>query len=228
MNVLVADANRMARELMVQALDQQPEIDTVSSVACLGEALEAAKQTDVHVALVSGRLQGGQLSGFGLVQQLRDCCPSTRAVLLLEEATPDLVVNAFRVGARGIFTHKWGLEMLYKCVLTVHRGQVWADKGELTALLDAFYQTTALRVVDVGGTKLLSKREEEVVILVSEGLSNREIARKLGLSEHTVKNHLFRIFERLGVSSRVELVLYALNSSRLAAQEPGSTRMAAA
>jgi DNA-binding NarL/FixJ family response regulator len=228
-NVLVADANRITRELMVQALEQQPEIDVVSSVASLGEALEATKQTAVHVALISGKLQGEPLSGFGLVQQLRHSCPNTRAILLLEEGTPDLVVYAFRVGARGVFTRdKWGLEMLYKCILTVNQGHVWADKSELTALLDAFYHTTALRVTDARGANLLSKREKQVVILVSEGMSNREIARKLGLSEHTVKNHLFRVFERLGVSSRVELVLYALNSSRRAEEDELPTALVGA
>ncbi len=219
MNVLVADANRMARELMVQALEQHPEIDVVSSVASPGDALEAMKQAEVHIALISGKLQGGPLSSFGLVQQLRHCYPNIRAILLLEEGAPDLVVNAFRVGARGVLTRdRWGLEMLYKCILTVHQGHVWADKSELTALLDAFYNTTALCVTDARGIHLLSKRQEQVVVLVSEGLSNREIACKLGLSEHTVKNHLFRVFEKLGISSRVELVAYALNSSKRVAE----------
>jgi DNA-binding NarL/FixJ family response regulator len=118
--------------------------------------------------------------------------------------------------------------MLYKCILTVHQGHVWADKSDLTSLLDAFYHTTALRVTDARGTNLLSKREEQVVVLVSEGLSNREIARKLGLSEHTVKNHLFRVFEKLGVSSRVELVSYALNSSKRAAEKEPPAALAGA
>jgi DNA-binding NarL/FixJ family response regulator len=228
-NVLVADAKRIGRELMVHALDGHPKINVVSSVSSLSEALGATQRSEVHVALVSGKVQDGLLNGFELVRQMRHYSPNTRAVMLLEENAPDLVVNAFRVGARGIFTHeKWGLEMLYKCVLTVHQGHVWADKSELTALLDAFYNTTALCVTDARGINLLSKREEQVVILVSEGMSNREIARKLELSEHTVKNHLFRVFERLGISSRVELVSYVLSSSKRAAGDELTATLAGA
>jgi DNA-binding CsgD family transcriptional regulator len=73
-----------------------------------------------------------------------------------------------------------------------------------------------LHVVNAQGVELLSKREEEVVGLVANGLINREIAEQLGISEHTVKNYLFRIFDKLGVSTRVELVLYALSSPKTA------------
>jgi len=73
-----------------------------------------------------------------------------------------------------------------------------------------------VRLVDNDSANLLTKREEDLVRLVADGLSNRDIARKLNLSEHTVKNYIFRIFEKLGVSNRVELVLYALSNSRRA------------
>ena len=78
------------------------------------------------------------------------------------------------------------------------------------------HTNTTLRVVDAQGSNLLSKREEDVVHLVAEGLGNREIAQQLNLSKHTVKNYLFRIFDKLGVSNRVELVLYAVaNPSKI-------------
>jgi DNA-binding CsgD family transcriptional regulator len=71
-----------------------------------------------------------------------------------------------------------------------------------------------MRVVNADGLRLLTKREEDVVRLLAEGLQNREIAHELNLSEHTVKNYLFHIFDKLGVSSRVELILYAVSSSK--------------
>lgn len=215
MKVLLADGRIMGRELMLHALEVHSQIEVVGCTASLGEALTIANQIDIDVALVSSRLQEGPLSGLGLVHELRQSRPDTRAVLLLEECTPQVIVDAFRVGARGVLMPgKSGLQMLYKCVLTVHEGHVWADKNELNALVEAFYSTTPLRITNVMGANLLSKREEQVVRLVCEGMSNREIACELGLSEHTVKNHLFRMFEKLGVSSRVELVLYAVSSSR--------------
>jgi DNA-binding NarL/FixJ family response regulator len=88
---------------------------------------------------------------------------------------------------------------------------VWANSEQLQYLIEAIAQVPSLRVVNASGFKLLTPREEQVVALVADGLSNREIAEELGLSEHTVKKYLFRIFDKLGISSRVELVLYAFS-----------------
>jgi DNA-binding NarL/FixJ family response regulator len=79
-------------------------------------------------------------------------------------------------------------------------------------LLDSVCQVSGLRVVSACGEKLLTSREEQVVALVADGLSNRHVASELGLSEHTVKKYLFRIFDKLGISNRVELALYAMNN----------------
>jgi DNA-binding NarL/FixJ family response regulator len=82
---------------------------------------------------------------------------------------------------------------------------------KLNYLLDALCQVAPLHIVSAGGVNLLTAREEQVVALVSDGLSNRSVAGELGLSEHIVKKYLFRIFDKLGISSRVELVLYAVH-----------------
>ena len=93
----------------------------------------------------------------------------------------------------------------------VHHGQIWATAQQIDYLIDLITQVASLRVVNANGNTLVTPREEQVVALVAEGLSNREIAQELGLSEHTVKKYLFRIFDKLGISTRVELVLYAVN-----------------
>ncbi len=98
---------------------------------------------------------------------------------------------------------------LARCIQCVSEGQIWANSKELRYILEALGEALPLRVVDTRGAALLSRREVEVVRCVAEGLSNREIAQRLGLTEHTVKNYLFRIFDKLGVSKRVEVVLYA-------------------
>jgi DNA-binding NarL/FixJ family response regulator len=96
----------------------------------------------------------------------------------------------------------------------IYSGQIWADSKELSDVIEAFSQLTPMKVVNADGLRLFTKREEDVVRLLAEGLQNREIARELCLSEHTVKNYLFHIFDKLGVSSRVELVLYAISSTK--------------
>jgi DNA-binding CsgD family transcriptional regulator len=104
-----------------------------------------------------------------------------------------------------------------KCIQVVHRGQVWASSQQIDYLIDLISQVPSLRVINANGNRLLTPREEQVVALVAEGLSNREIAQELKLSEHTIKKYVFRIFDKLGISTRVELVLYAVNPATTAA-----------
>jgi DNA-binding NarL/FixJ family response regulator len=136
--------------------------------------------------------------------------PRTRAVMLLDTRERDLVIDAFRCGAHGIVFRDEPLETLGKCIHAVHQGQVWANSQQLGYLLEALSLTMPMRLQDAHGMNLLSKREESVVRQVAEGMTNREISAHLKLSEHTVRNYLFRIFDKLGVSTRVELVLYCL------------------
>jgi len=99
--------------------------------------------------------------------------------------------------------------MLTRCVHRVHEGQLWINGAQLEFLLQTLAQAPATRIVDTRGTNLLSKREQDVVRWLAEGNTNREIALKLKISANTVKNYLFHIFNKLGVSSRVEVVIYA-------------------
>jgi DNA-binding NarL/FixJ family response regulator len=98
----------------------------------------------------------------------------------------------------------------------VHEGQIWAKTQQLEFIVNALAQAPSLRVVDADGANLLTKREEDLLHLVAEGLGNRDIARQLNLSENTVKNYMFHLFDKLGISNRVELVLYALSNSKRA------------
>jgi len=111
---------------------------------------------------------------------------------------------------------------LCKCISCVHNGDVWANAQQMNCLVDALALAPNVRLINAKGAYLLSKREEGVVRLVAEGLSNHDIAQQLRLSDHTVKNHLFRIFEKLGISNRVELVLYTVNRSKRPAMSVSS------
>ena len=162
--------------------------------------------------MINANLADGPLTGFGLLKEIRDSHPAIRSVLLLESHDDDLIVDAFRGGARGVICRsQMGLKELCKCIRCVHEGQIWANSKQLQIVLDAFADAVPLRAFDGKGKNLLSAREDQVVQLVAEGFSNREMARKLNWSEHTVKNYLFRIFDKLGVSGRVELALYAVS-----------------
>ena len=131
--------------------------------------------------------------------------------MLLQDSKPEGVVTAFRGGARGIFYRTHSLKALSKCIRVVHKGQIWASNEDLEHLISALTQTKQLQISNPEGMPLLTRREEEVVHLVADGLKNREIAQQLKVKEHSIRNYIYRIFEKLGVSSRVELILYVFS-----------------
>jgi DNA-binding NarL/FixJ family response regulator len=149
--------------------------------------------------------------GSGLIQELRRRRPDLPVIVLVEEPTRAAVVEALRAGARGVLCRTEPIKALGKCVSCVHDGQVWANQKALEYLLQALSDPIPIRLVDAKGASLLSAREQDVVRWVAEGLTNREIADRLELSEHTIKNYLFRIFEKLGISNRMELMLYVVS-----------------
>jgi two-component system nitrate/nitrite response regulator NarL len=143
---------------------------------------------------------------FELAQVVNRAHPSALIVMLLNHATRDSVLNAFRSGARGIFSRQHPVAVLLECVEHVRRGYIWAAEEETSILLDAIRSIPSFTLVPAIEAGPLTYREQQVVQSAARGKTNKIIANELGLSEHTVKNYLFRAFEKLGVSNRVELL----------------------
>jgi DNA-binding CsgD family transcriptional regulator len=131
--------------------------------------------------------------------------------VLLDSSKHEWVLEAFRAGARGVLSRQESVETLSKCIRSVHKGQIWADSQQLGLLVQAVVSSRGVPAINAQAIEQLSKREMEIVDSVALGLSNRKIAERLGLSQHTVKNYLFKVFEKLGVSSRVELLSMAIS-----------------
>jgi len=167
--------------------------------------------SQVDVLLVSARMEGEPYGGITLLRQLRAEHPSLKAVVLLDSDQPPEVVEAFCAGACGVFFRSTEIDMLPKCIAAVHRGQIWANSKELGFVIAALAAVQPLHC-DNKRLLALSTREKEVVRCLVEGLTNREIARILAISHHTVKNYVFNIFDKLGVSNRVELVFHVLTA----------------
>lgn len=211
--VLAADSTRMNSQLLATALERDKRFEVLETVPDARSIVAAVAKEKPAVIVISAELDGNPRRGFEVAREVRAAYGEIRIVMLLDSSERSQVVEAFRSGARGVFSRAESLKSLAKCIVCVNQGQVWADSKELRYLLEALGEALPLRVIDARGTELLSRREQEVVRCVAEGLSNREIAQRLGLTEHTVKNYLFRIFDKLGVSKRVEVVLYAYSLS---------------
>ena len=209
----VADSSPMASLLLADALRRfrNPRFQVaVAKSLNPDDCVEEISRQSPDVAVLAISLAGGPLSALDVVRLLRIRTPHIRSIVLLEQGDPKLVVESFRAGVAGVFHRFYSPQRLARCIESVHAGQVWASSQELQLVLDELRRTRPINIVDAKGRTLLSAREAQVVRLVAEGLSNREISKQLVLSEHTVKNYLFRIFEKLGVATRVELVLYAI------------------
>jgi DNA-binding NarL/FixJ family response regulator len=211
-SVVIAEANQLNCQLVESAFrSKRTRVEVIASAVGSRQTLALVKEREPDVAIISAQLDTGPLDGYHILRELHSLQTKTRPILLLGSRERDLVIDAFRCGARGVVFRDEPLETLAKCIHAVHRGQVWASSQHLGYLLDVLSQMP-IRLHDAQGIELLSKREGEVVRLVSDGLTNRGISVQLGLSEHTVRNYLFRIFDKLGVSTRVELVLYCFQA----------------
>jgi len=212
-SVLVADSNRMRAQLLTSALRRHPEFRITTCAMDAVAILQAVASKPPRVALLSLSPPTSTADTVMTLHRFHLAHSGIPKVLLVDSCDRELVVGAFRSGAHGIFTvTESNLRLLCKCLLRVAAGQIWASTEHLSYLIDMVSEVPSLRVLNARGRPLLTPREEQVVALVAEGLGNRQIARELNLSEHTIKKYLFRIFEKLGISTRVELVLYAVNN----------------
>jgi DNA-binding NarL/FixJ family response regulator len=207
---VIADETPMGCQLLRKVLGSHRKIEVAASVFSAKDLLAEIHRASVDSLLVNANLQEGRLSGLRAVGELHASHPKLPIIVLCDHAPDDLVVSSFRSGARGLLCRSESIGMLSRCIQAVYKGQIWASSGHLQVLLGALAQAPPARLVNAHGLNLLAEREGQVVSLVADGLTNRDIAAQLGLSEHTVSNYLFRIYNKLGVSNRVELVLYVM------------------
>ena len=208
---MIADASRMHCQLMATALRRSRyRFDVVCSVTESQEALRALKEKQPDVALIASNLHDGPLTGFKVLRELQACRSMVKAIMLIDSSERHIVIESFRRGAHGVISRDELFETLCECVRAVDQGQIWVRAEELHYLVDALVESISPRILDAKGVALLTKQEQGIVRLVAEGLTNRDIARQMNLSENTVRNYVFRIFEKLGTSNRVELALYAV------------------
>jgi DNA-binding NarL/FixJ family response regulator len=218
--VVIADADCMTARLIADGLARsRQDIAIVAVSNSSAETLQELEAKQPDIALINAHLDDGPLTGYQVLQRLQMTGQKTVAIMMIPNSDRDLVVAAFRGGARGVFCRIQPIKQLSKCIRTVHNGQIWADSQNLRFVLEFLAHLKPLRALKSGGgIARLTPREMEVVKLLTEGMSTRETSVKLQVTEHTIRNYLSVIYDKLGVSSRVELVLYAV-----AQEDEGST-----
>jgi DNA-binding NarL/FixJ family response regulator len=162
----------------------------------------------IDLVIISADINSRSGAGYSLAQTISKGYPAVGIIILIDQPSRDATINALRAGARGVFNGQQAYDHLIDCIKHVRGGSIWAGPAETSFLLNAFREMPALGLGSDVDTDLLSTREAQVVRAAARGKTNKAIANELRLSEHTVKNYLFRAFGKLGVSNRVALLYY--------------------
>jgi DNA-binding NarL/FixJ family response regulator len=206
--VLLVDDNVLFSESVVAVLKTEKDFDIVGQCRTVSEARPLISRATPDVVLVELHLSGH--AGLDLLRDLPSLSVKTRGIATAERDTKEEIVEAMRLGAKGFVLKHATPELFMKCVRKVYAGEIWLDGRFAEAVFSAF---GSIQQEGKGDAKSeLSAREMEVIELVVQGYKNRDIAQKLFISEKTVKNHLSAIFNKLGVSDRLELTLYAFEN----------------
>ncbi len=205
--VVIADDHAIFREGLRKLLEGAGDIAVIGEAGDGNETIRLLSKLKPDVLLLDLRMPNKD--GLGVLEEMNGQSEQTRVILVTEGESEHDVVRAMRLGARGVVWKQSASALLLKSIRKVHAGEIWLDNRMTAELIDAFKKSS-----DSGARRekpLLSPREREIVQLVAQGFRNREIAEKLFISEQTVKNHLHNIFDKLGVSDRLELALYAIH-----------------
>ncbi|HET8667863.1 MAG TPA: response regulator transcription factor [Terriglobales bacterium] len=208
--IIVADDTRIGCESLKVALMRDRRVEVNGIATTVDQIITFAAASKPHILLLNPSLEDGPNAGLEALSNIVKRLPFIRVVVLLPNGNTHDVVQAFRAGARAVFRRSESLQKLTRCIHAVHHGQIWAASTDLNTTLQAFATAPLVQCVSTNGDKLLTAREQQVVECVAEGLTNREISEQLHVTEHTIKNYLFKIYDKLGVSNRVELVLYGV------------------
>src|SRR5579884_4034301 len=219
--VIIADDHPIVRDGLKKLLALEDDVEVVGEAGDGREVIEKVQELEPDVLLLDLRMPN--LDGLSALQALQQSNKSTRVIVLTASEDKNEFVQAMKLGCSGIVLKQTAPDLIVKSIRKVHAGEIWLDSHTTAAVMRQF-QSGADAVA--GGPSKgrerspLSAREREIVALVAQGYKNKEMAEKMFISEQTVKNHLHNIFDKLVVSDRLELALYAIHKGLHLAGEP--------
>jgi DNA-binding NarL/FixJ family response regulator len=209
--LLMANLPTMLCDLLQGAFEPVADIQIIEPINDIQHLLDVSKNGTADVILLGSSRADNICSAVAILDALPDRYKTAKTIVLTQRPGYAEVISLFRAGVRGILcSTDLRFDLLCKSVRCVYEGQIWASNEQLAYLVSSVSRPKSTDVTDSNGKPLLTAREQQVLHLLADGMSNYELATVLRLSEHTIKNHLFRIYDKLGVSNRMEAVLYAL------------------
>lgn len=210
--IVIADDHPIVRDGLKKLLALEDDIEVVGEAGDGREVIERVQELDPDVLLLDLRMPN--LDGLAALQALQQANRSTKVIVLTASEDKNEFVQAMKLGCSGIVLKQTAPDLIIKSIRKVNAGEIWLDSHTTAAVMRQF--SSPMDVAPQGQSKArerspLSQREREIVALVAQGYKNKEMAEKMFISEQTVKNHLHNIFDKLGVSDRLELALYAIH-----------------
>src|SRR3954453_14205823 len=219
--IVVADDHPIFRDGLCRLLALEEDFEVVAQAQDGRQVLEILQQLEPDILLLDLKMPG--LDGLATLQRLQATRNKTRVIVLTASDDKNEFVQAMKLGTSGIVLKQTATELLIKSIRKVHAGEIWLDSHTTAAVIRQFVAAeeqappppppVAAQAPRERERSPLSQREREIVALVAQGFKNKEMAEKMFISEQTVKNHLHNIFDKLGVSDRLELALYAIHNN---------------
>ena len=211
--IVIADDHPIFREGLKYLLGTQEDFQLLAEVGNGDDVLDTIEKLQPDILLLDLRMPGTH--GLVVLERLQATkISSTKVIVLTASEDKNEFVQAMKLGTSGIVLKQSPTDLLLKSIRKVYAGEIWLDSNTTAAVIRQFATGDEESPGDsnrVRGRSPLSQREREIVSLVAQGFKNKEMAEKMFISEQTVKNHLHNIFDKLGVSDRLELALYAIH-----------------
>ena len=208
--IALADDHTIFRDGLRQLFSLEPDLEVVGEAKNGTELLDLVRELQPDILLLDLKMPG--LDGLSVLQRIQNQKLKTKIIILTAADDEGEFVQAMKFGTSGIVRKQTSTELLIKSIRKVHGGEIWLDSKTTAAVIRQFVSPGELGPRERDKPRL-SDREREVVALVAQGFKNQEIAECIFISEQTVKNHMHNIFNKLGVSDRLELALYAIHSN---------------
>jgi len=217
--IVVADDHPIFRDGLCKLLALEEDFEVVAQAQDGRQVLDVLQQYEPDILLLDLKMPG--LDGLATLQRLQIAKNKTRVIVLTASDDKNEFVQAMKLGTSGIVLKQTATELLIKSIRKVHAGEIWLDSHTTAAVIRQFVANDEATAPPAPAPSAprdrerspLSQREREIVALVAQGFKNKEMAEKMFISEQTVKNHLHNIFDKLGVSDRLELALYAIHNN---------------
>ena len=208
--IAIADDHPIFRDGLRKLLALEEDFKVVAEARDGKEVLDILQRDEPDILLLDLKMPG--LDGLSTLQRLQAQKTKTRVIVLTASDNEDEYVQAMKFGTSGIVLKQTATELLIKSIRKVYSGEIWLDSRTTAAVMRQFASPADAAGKDRERSPL-RQREREIVVLVAQGFKNKEIAERMFISEQTVKNHLHNIFDKLGVSDRLELALYAIHKN---------------